>query len=121
MEYEDISAYEEEEDDDIDQQPGGLPNLLQLHIQGISHPQTTTETPKISSLFKNRAAKMPGPGVPKPGPAVLSRNAGPAEWLEQAMQCHYLPEHVMKQLCEIVKEHLMEGPSPTPSMSACVC
>jgi hypothetical protein len=53
--------------------------------------------------------KMPGPNVPKPGPAKLSKNAGLAEWLEEAKQCHYLPEFVMKQLCEIVKEHLMEG------------
>ena len=55
--------------------------------------------------------KMPGPNVPKPGPAKLSKNAGLAEWLEEAKQCHYLPEFVMKQLCEIVKEHLMEGAS----------
>ena len=31
------------------------------------------------------------------------------EWLEEAKQCHYLPEAVMKQLCEMVKEVLMEG------------
>lgn len=49
------------------------------------------------------------PTVPKPGPAKLRPNAGLDEWLEEAKQCHYLPEAVMKQLCEIVKEVLMEG------------
>ena len=52
---------------------------------------------------------MTKPGVPKPGPAKLSKNAGLEEWLEQAKQCKHLPESVMKQLCEIVKECLMEG------------
>lgn len=47
--------------------------------------------------------------VPKPGPAKLSPRAGLDEWLENAKQCKYLPEHVMKQLCEMVKECLMEG------------
>lgn len=52
---------------------------------------------------------MPAPNVPKPGPANLSARAGLPEWLEEAKQCHYLPETVMKQLCEMVKECLMEG------------
>lgn len=47
--------------------------------------------------------------VPQPGPARLSKGAGPDEWLEQAQQCKYLPEADMKRLCEIVKEYLMEG------------
>lgn len=47
--------------------------------------------------------------VPKPGPANLRPGAGIDEWLEEAKQCHYLPEAVMKQLCEMVKEVLMEG------------
>lgn len=47
--------------------------------------------------------------IPKPGPAKLGPNAGLEEWLEEAKQCHYLPESVMKQLCEIVKACLMEG------------
>jgi hypothetical protein len=50
--------------------------------------------------------------VPKPGPATLTPGAGLDEWLEEAKQCHYLPESVMKQLCEMVKEVLMEGSSP---------
>lgn len=51
----------------------------------------------------------PRAGVPKPGPARLSPKAGLDEWLEQAKLCRYLPESAMKQLCEIVKECLMEG------------
>lgn len=47
--------------------------------------------------------------VPQPGPARLSKGAGPDEWLESAKQCKYLPEADMKKLCEIVKECLMEG------------
>lgn len=50
--------------------------------------------------------------VPKPGPAKLLPGAGLDEWLEEAKQCHYLPEAVMKQLCEMVKEVLMEGMLP---------
>lgn len=56
--------------------------------------------------------------VPKPGPANLSPGAGLDEWLEEAKQCHYLPEPVMKQLCEIVKEVLMEGKA-SPSAPLC--
>jgi len=52
---------------------------------------------------------MPADNVPKPGKAVLTGKAGLEEWLEQAKLCRYLPEHVMKQLCEMVKECLMEG------------
>jgi serine/threonine-protein phosphatase PP1-1 len=51
------------------------------------------------------------PKVPKPGPAKLTPRAGLEEWLAEAKQCHYLPEAVMKQLCEMVKECLMEGES----------
>ena len=47
--------------------------------------------------------------VPQPGPARLSKGAGPDEWLEAAKECKYLPEADMKRLCEIVKECLMEG------------
>jgi hypothetical protein len=52
-----------------------------------------------------------GDAIPQPGPARLSKGAGPDEWLEQAKQCKYLPEADMKWLCEIVKECLMEGES----------
>lgn len=47
--------------------------------------------------------------VPVPGPAKLKRNAGPDEWLEAAKDCKYLSEQHMKELCEIVKEYMMEG------------
>lgn len=47
--------------------------------------------------------------VPKPGPAKLSNNAGVDEWLQKALNNQYLPEQVMKKLCEICKEYLMEG------------
>ena len=47
--------------------------------------------------------------VPRPGPANLGPNAALDEWLEEAKQCHYLPERAMKELCEKVKEILMEG------------
>ena len=49
------------------------------------------------------------PKVPQPGPARLKRNAGPDEWLEAAKNCKYLSEPHMKQLCEMVKEYMMEG------------
>lgn len=49
--------------------------------------------------------------IPEPGPAKLKRNAGPDEWLEAAKDCKYLSEQHMKQLCEIVKEYMMEGES----------
>ncbi|ATY59225.1 serine/threonine-protein phosphatase ppe1 [Cordyceps militaris CM01] len=52
--------------------------------------------------------------VPRPGPANLSSNAGLDEWLEEAKQCHYLPERAMKELCEKVKEILMEESNIQP-------
>ncbi|KAK3387585.1 Metallo-dependent phosphatase-like protein [Podospora didyma] len=52
--------------------------------------------------------------IPKPGPANLRPGAGLDEWLEEAKQCHYLPEPVMKQLCETVKEVLMEESNIQP-------
>jgi len=52
--------------------------------------------------------------VPRPGPANLGPNSGLDEWLEEAKQCHYLPERVMKELCEKVKEILMEESNIQP-------
>jgi serine/threonine-protein phosphatase PP1-1 len=46
----------------------------------------------------------------------LGPNAGIDEWLEEAKQCHYLPERAMKELCEKVKEILMEGESAVASV-----
>ncbi|KAF1739456.1 Serine/threonine-protein phosphatase PP1-1 [Beauveria bassiana] len=52
--------------------------------------------------------------IPRPGPARLGPNAGLDEWLEEAKQCHYLPERAMKELCEKVKEILMEESNIQP-------
>lgn len=52
---------------------------------------------------------MPANKVPQPGPAKLTRNSGPDEWLKCALNNQYLPEAIMKKLCEICKELLMEG------------
>ncbi|KAB8283995.1 Metallo-dependent phosphatase-like protein [Yarrowia lipolytica] len=42
---------------------------------------------------------------------------GPDAWLEQVKQCKFLPEADMKQLCEIVKELLMEESNIQPVQS----
>lgn len=52
---------------------------------------------------------MPDLKVPLPGPAKLTMNSGPDEWLKAAMNNQYLPEAIMKKLCEMCKELLMEG------------
>lgn len=52
--------------------------------------------------------------MPVPGPARLKRSAGPDEWLEAAKGCKYLSEYHMKQLCEIVKEYMMEESNIQP-------
>ncbi|KAK2752880.1 sporulation-induced protein [Arachnomyces sp. PD_36] len=57
---------------------------------------------------------MEGRKVPQPGPAKLKHNAGPDQWLEAAKDCKYLSEHHMKQLCEIVKEYMMEESNIQP-------
>jgi hypothetical protein len=62
--------------------------------------------PTVTTTYPVMAPKA---GVPKPGPAKLFPKSGLDEWLEQAKLCRYLPESAMKQLCEIVKECLMEG------------
>lgn len=62
----------------------------------------------LGSYIQQTLFKMAN-GIPRPGPANLTANAGLDEWLEEAKQCHYLPERAMKELCEMVKEVLMEG------------
>lgn len=64
---------------------------------------TATCVPPTPTNMSNK------PKVPQPGPARLKRNAGPDEWLAAAKECKYLSEPHMKQLCEIVKEFMMEG------------
>ena len=93
-------------------------------IHGSALPTFGFPTPSVGATqplrtpptFKDPAATffpfrkmVPAANVPKPGPAKLSKGAGLEEWLHEAKQCHYLPEYVMKQLCEMVKECLMEG------------
>jgi hypothetical protein len=79
----------------------------------------------IQSLVSFPSPKMTNSTVPKPGPAKLPPKAGLEDWLAEAKQCHYLPEAVMKQLCEMVKECLMEGESQVyhlaRSMTDTVC
>lgn len=55
-----------------------------------------------------------GVQIPVPGPARLKRSAGPDEWLQAAKSCKYLSEYHMKQLCEIVKEYMMEESNIQP-------
>jgi serine/threonine-protein phosphatase PP1-1 len=57
---------------------------------------------------------MVNSAVPRPGPANLTPNSGLDEWLEEAKQCHYLPEKIMKELCEKVREILLEESNIQP-------
>jgi len=75
----------------------------------LDNPQQTIRSAR--SPRRTRRTMSSQAKVPKPGPAKLTARAGLDEWLEQAKQCKYLPESAMKQLCEMVKECLMEGKS----------
>ncbi|KAI4136844.1 MAG: hypothetical protein LQ341_005415 [Variospora aurantia] len=57
---------------------------------------------------------MPANKVPQPGPAKLTKNSEPDEWLKCALNNQYLPEAIMKKLCEICKELLMEESNIQP-------
>jgi len=82
-----------------------------------SHSLTNNTFPQHRPLPPIPPTATMNPSVPRPGPARLSPRSGPKEWLEQAKMNRYLPEYVMKQLCEMVKEHLMEGSYPySPSV-----
>ncbi|KAL8865592.1 MAG: hypothetical protein Q9174_006810, partial [Haloplaca sp. 1 TL-2023] len=52
--------------------------------------------------------------VPQPGPAKLTKNSTPDEWLKCALNNQYLPEAIMKKLCEMCKELLMEESNVQP-------
>lgn len=65
--------------------------------------------PLPPTALSQRAPAMPASKVPQPGPAKLTKNSGPDEWLKCALNNQYLPEAIMKKLCEICKELLMEG------------
>ena len=133
--YENLGNYELEVDgdnpdleedpewEDIDDEAGGVELDLSLKrsnattlavraaLPNPSFLSSRTRKPRPLPPLPVKAKKMPNPNVPKPGPAKLTKNAGLPEWLEEAKQCHYLPEAAMKQLCEMVKECLMEGTS----------
>jgi hypothetical protein len=79
------------------------------HRRSVSVHKFTSGPSPFSTITTAITTMAPKAGVPKPGPAKLSPKAGLDEWLEQAKLCRYLPESAMKQLCEIVKECLMEG------------
>ena len=75
------------------------------------------EEPHASYTHHPQPPKMPkDKKVPKPGPAKLGPNSTPKEWLQCALRNQYLPERIMKQLCESVKEKLMEGQIETSSI-----
>lgn len=81
-------------------------------IAGPSNAPIPPGPPQQPNPPNSAPASLPSqmaPRVPKPGPARLGPRAGLDEWLEQAKLCRYLPESAMKQLCEMVKECLMEG------------
>ena len=68
--------------------------------------QNLEDHPIASGRSENMAG---GAKVPQPGPAKLGKNSDLDQWLECAKKCQYLPEAIMKKLCEMVKELLMEG------------
>lgn len=91
------------------QNTDGVPRLLSVALGHLLDLKTLISKLKIS--LNSKPAKMPEgkKKIPKPGPAKLSKNAGVDEWLKCAFNNQYLPESVMKKLCEICKEYLMEG------------
>ncbi|KAL8745378.1 MAG: hypothetical protein Q9190_002479 [Brigantiaea leucoxantha] len=65
---------------------------------------------------------MPSNKVPQPGPAKLGKNSNLDEWLQCAMNNQYLPEAIIKKLCEMCKELLMEESNIQPvSTPVTVC
>ncbi|CZS96311.1 hypothetical protein WAI453_009874 [Rhynchosporium graminicola] len=89
-----------------------LPALPKLPYRG--RPQGESLLPERRALVPPRVFIMPGPKVPQPGAAKLKPNSQLPEWLEEAKLCHHLPESIMKQLCEKVKECLMEESNIQP-------
>ena len=85
-----------------------------ISFSGFGPPPGLDNIKQAQDLYLHpKPAKMPEgkKKLPKPGPAKLSKNAGVDEWLKCAFNNQYLPESVMKKLCEICKEFLMEGKS----------
>lgn len=84
----------------------------QVESSGV-HEQTLEDHPITSGTSEN----MPGgTKIPQPGPAKLGKNSDLDQWLECAKKCQYLPEAIMKKLCEMVKELLMEGRLQFPEL-----
>jgi hypothetical protein len=99
-----VVEYADDEPEEFPFRPGRSVSGIQ-----VTNTYSVERSPLPFFQFPPPPPKMPNPKVPKPGPAKLSPRAGLEEWLAEAKQCHYLPEAVMKQLCEMVKECLMEG------------
>ena len=119
--YEDIRNYEVADDDDPhlngnpDEEDEPYFDLFAGCGSPKPPPPRSAPSPTTQTLYRTFPpipCKMPNESVPRPGPARLGPRASLPEWLEEAKQCHYLPEAAMKQLCEMVKECLMEGRLP---------
>lgn len=68
---------------------------------------------RLSYLLNARSIMLDAK-VPLPGPAKLTRGSGPDEWLKAALNNQHLPEAIMKKLCEMCKELLMEESNIQP-------
>ena len=86
---------------------GGTPSIAPATTlsTSVGKQPAFTESVVKSTL---RVHNMPDK-VPQPGPAKLTGSSNPDEWLQCALRNQYLPEFIMKKLCEICKEYLMEG------------
>ncbi|KAG7006485.1 serine/threonine-protein phosphatase SIT4 [Physcia stellaris] len=83
---------------------------------------STSIQPQPSTFREEIEVTMPKPKVFKPGPAKLKPNSSPQEWLQCALRNKYLPENIMKELCEICKRALMEESNIQPvSTPVTVC
>jgi hypothetical protein len=86
-------------------------NWLRTSISSPPSAALHTLRPPVLSLLHALPPPNMAPAikVPQPGPARLPKSASVDAWLEAAKECKYLSEFHMKQLCEIVKEYMMEG------------
>ncbi|KAF4776610.1 calcineurin-like phosphoesterase [Colletotrichum scovillei] len=98
------------ESDDIDDDLAVYYTEFNPNISEDFNPYDIEATSQVHTQILEKMASH----IPRPGPAKLSPNAGLDEWLEEAKQCHYLPERAMKELCELVKEVLMEESNIQP-------
>lgn len=72
-------------------------------------PKTHSRPSAFREEFASPSLSMPRSRLPKPGPAKLKPNSEKADWLQAALRNQYLPEHIMKNVCEEAKRILMEG------------